>query len=161
MMMAKTIGILGVVVALSAGCKKGGDGGGGGKTYTNESPKFRVSHPADLKVGKVKNDGDTANLSIASEDFSRELFLLWAPIGSQYDPYGAWGRYGHEDDHVKTLDEGTLPDNGKYLVNDRGGRIYIHAVITAGDHGVLCMASTPTKGGDMKLLDACKTLASK
>lgn len=150
-----THGLVVLVAALGIGCGKKG----GSSTYTHENPHFTVSVPSDLVAGKDKVDGDSGNLSIANKDMSRELFFVWAKSGSPMDPVAQFGRYGKEPDNTKIIEQGEMPPNGKFVINDRGGRTYVHKVITNGaGFGILCMASTsdPKKDGD--LLAACKTL---
>lgn len=143
------------VAALGSGCGKKG----ASATYTHENPHFTVSVPSDLAAGKDKAEGDSGDLSIANKDGSRELFFVWAKSGSPSDPVAQFGRYGHEPDNTKIVEQGEMPPNGKFVINERGGRTFIHKVITNGaDFGILCMASTNDPKKDADLLEACKTL---
>ncbi len=143
------------VVALGNGCGNKGTSG----EYMHENPHFTVSAPSDLVAGKDKVDGASGSLSIANKDGSRELFFVWARSGSPLDPVAQFGRYGHEPDSTKIVEQGELPPTGKFVINERGGRTYIHKVITNGaDFGILCMASTKDPKKDADLLAACKTL---
>ena len=143
------------VAALGTGCDKKG----ASATYTHEKPHFTVSVPSDLVAGKDKTEGDSGNLSIANKDGSRELFFVWARSGSPSDPVAQFGRYGKEADNTKIVEQGEMPPNGKFVINDRGGRTYVHKVITNGEgFGILCMASTNDPKKDADLLAACKTL---
>jgi hypothetical protein len=143
------------MVTAAAGCSKSG----GGK-YTHDEPHFTATVPGDLTPGKETVEGASTNLSIANKDDSREMFFLWAPAGSPEDPNAAFSRYGAEPDSTKTVEQGAVGPNGKYLVNERGGRTYIHAVITTGNQkwGVLCMASTNDPKKDADLIAGCKSL---
>jgi hypothetical protein len=146
--------VLGLGAALGAGCKKDK-----AATYTHENPHFTVSVPSDLVAGKDKLEGDSGTLSIANPDGSRELFFVWAKHGSQLDPVAQFGRYGHEADNTKIVEQGEMPPNGKFMINERGKRTYIHKVITNGaDYGILCMASANDTKKDADLFAACKTL---
>jgi hypothetical protein len=148
--------LMGLVVAAAA-CKGGGKSSG--TEYKHPSPKFKVTIPSGLEQGKVHPEGDGGNLAFTSKDGSRDVFLLWAKSGSQYDPENNYASYGHEADNVKILAEGKLPgDAGKWIENDRG-RIYVHAVGSKDGWGVLCMASSPTAKIDVELLDVCKALS--
>jgi hypothetical protein len=130
-----------------------------GTEYKHPSPPFKVRIPKGLEKGKVHPEGDGGNLAFTSKDGSRDVFLLWAKTGSQYDPQNNYASYGKEADHKKTLAEGTLPgDVGKWIEHDRG-RIYVHAVGSKDGWGVLCMASSPTDKIDVELLDVCKALS--
>lgn len=142
------------VAALGTGCDKGS-----AARYTHENPHFTVSVPSDLVAGKDQVEGDTGNLSIANKDGSRELFFVWARSGSPADPVAQFGRYGNEPDNTKIVEKGEMPPNGKFVINERGERTYIHKVITNGEgFGILCMASTSDPEKDADLLAACKTL---
>jgi hypothetical protein len=148
--------LLALVVAASA-CK-GGAKGGGGTEYKHPSPAFKVMIPSGLTKRMVHPEGDGGNLAFNNDDGSRDILLVWAKTGSQYDPEGNWSTYGHEADNKKIIAEGKLPgDGGKWLENDRG-RIYVHAVASKGGWGVLCMTSSASDKPDRALLDACKTL---
>ena len=142
-----------VATGMLVACGKGS----GGTKFTHDEPHFTVSHPADLVPGKDQIEAGSGNLSIRNERGDRELFFVWAPIGSDYDPWGQLERYRTEG---RVLEQGDLPPNGKFVVSDREGRIYIHKIITTGngEWGVLCMASTSDMKKDKDLIDACKSL---
>jgi hypothetical protein len=159
--MTKYLGFLGCLVAAAVGCKKfDGKAPGGADKYAHDNPHFTVTRPGDLVVGADKTEDSTHNLSIATADGSRELFFVWAPIGSPGDPIAIFGNYGKEPDNTKIVEQGELPPNGKFVVNLRGSRTFIHKVITTGDGkwGVLCMASTNDPVKDADLIEGCKSL---
>jgi hypothetical protein len=151
--MSKHALLASIAIVMLAGCSKSS-----GSKYTHDEPHFAVMIPTDLVPGKDRADSMTQNLSIRNEAGDRELFFVWAPIGSPGDPHGPFPRYGHEPDHTKMIEEGDA--NNKYVINERGKRTYIHKVITTGNMkwGVLCMASTSDPVKDADLLQACKSL---
>jgi hypothetical protein len=144
-------------------CKGKGGSGGSGTTYKHPDPKFQIAYPADLTVRKPKLEGDGGTLAINSDKSGdyRDILFVWSKTGTPLDPELQWTRYGNEEDHTKTLENGPLPGGkGKFIVHDRSGRTFIHAVMTDQGYGVLCMASWPTDKPDNSLRDACKSLAS-
>lgn len=144
--MLKYLGLVAVLV----GCSKKG-----AEKWVHDAPHFTATVPADLKPRTEKAEGNAHNLAVNADDSTRELFFLWAPVGSDLDPKNQMGRYGHEPDNTKIVEQGD-----GFVINQRGATTYIHKVITTGDTkwNVLCMASTQDPQKDADLIDGCKSL---
>jgi hypothetical protein len=145
----------------AAGLLSCGKGGDTAVLLTHESPAFKAQVPGNLKVGKDKpSEGGGANLSVANDDLSQEVFFIWAKTGSAYDPVPQFGRHKKHADLTKVIAEGDLPGGkGKFIQVERGSRTYVHAVASSGGFGIECTASYPTASTPAPVyVDACKTL---